>query len=305
MSIFTSATSRSAIPLCEMRSKISEYWVTVGIRAGLIALIWFVFGQTRNFPFINFDDPEYVYEVLEINSGLTLHNIAWAFTHWPSTNWFPLKNISHMFEFQFYGSNPGLFHLTNILLHAASAVLLFLLLRSFTGSVWRSAFVAVLFAIHPLRAESVVWIEERKDVLSGVFFMLTLLTYLLYTRKPSVVRYLTMSILFACGLLSKPILVTTPFVLLLLDYWSRFAGANFTAGLREREDANRSREAGGSVRETEGRETAISWTKLVLEKIPLFVLAGADAFLSAGGIASAHSAADQLSFVARIGNAVV
>src|SRR5205085_1155652 len=204
MSIFTSGTSRSATRLCEMRSKISEYWVTVGIRAGLIALIWFVFGQTRNFPFINFDDPEYVYEVPEINSGLTLHNIAWAFTHWPSTNWFPLKNISHMFEFQFFGFNPGAFHLMNVALHMIAAMLLFIVLRKMTGRIWESAFVAAIFAIHPLRIESVVWIEERKDVLSGVFFMLTLLAYLLYTRKPSVARYLTMSILFACGLLSKP-----------------------------------------------------------------------------------------------------
>jgi len=294
-----------------MRNKISERWLVAIICAALIALIWFVFGQTRNFPFINFDDPEYVYEVPEINSGLTLHNIAWAFTHWPSTNWFPLKNISHMIEFQFFGFNPGAFHLTNLFLHTIAALLLFLLLRQMTGSSWRSAFVAAIFAIHPLRAESVVWIEERKDVLSGVFFMLTLLAYLRYTRKRSLARYLTMSILFAAGLLSKPMLVTTPVILLLLDYWSRFAGANFTAGLREREDANRSREAGNaspartSVWETERRETAINWPKLIAEKIPLLVLAGADAFLSAGGIASAHSTADQLPFFARVGNALV
>src|SRR5256886_2775560 len=143
MSIFTSGTRHCAIRLCEMGNKLSERGVMAAICLGLIALIWFVFGQTTKFPFINFDDPEYVYEVPEINSGLSLHNIAWAFTHWPSPNWFPLKNISHMFEFQFYGSNPGLFHLTNILFHAAGSVLLFLLLRSFTGSVWRSAFVAV------------------------------------------------------------------------------------------------------------------------------------------------------------------
>ena len=275
MSIFTSGTSRSAIRLCEMRSKISEYWVTVGIRAGLIALIWFVFGQTRNFPFINFDDPEYVYEVPEINSGLTLHNVAWAFTHWPSTNWFPLKNISHMFEFQFFGFNPGAFHLMNVALHMIAAMLLFIVLRKMTGRIWQSAFVAAIFAIHPLRAESVVWIEERKDVLSGVFFMLTLLAYLLYTRKPSVARYLTMSILFACGLLSKPMLVTAPMILLLLDYWPL----------------------------TRMNDRRAFW-RLLVEKIPLFVLAAAVAYLSAGGIASAHSAANQLSFLARVGNAL-
>jgi hypothetical protein len=171
-----------------MRDKIFERWRVAGICAGLVALVWFVFGQTIRFPFINFDDPEYVYEVPEIDSGLTLHNIQWAFTHWPSTNWFPLKNISHMLEFQFFGFNPGAFHFTNVFLHALATLLLFLLLWRMTNasaartSIWRSAFVAAIFAIHPLRAESVVWIEERKDVLSGVFFMLTLAAYLHYTR---------------------------------------------------------------------------------------------------------------------------
>src|ERR1700730_1982014 len=259
-----------------MRDKVRDYWITVGIRAGLVALIWFVFWQVRTFSFINFDDPEYVYEVPEINSGLSLHNVGWTFTHWPSTNWFPLKNISHMFEFQFFGSNPGVFHLTNVTLHTIAAIFLFIVFRKLTGSVWRSAFVAAIFAIHPLRAESVVWIEERKDVLSGVFFMLTLLAYLLYTRKRSVARYVTMSILFAAGLLSKPMLVTTPFVLLLLDYWP-------LANMNDRR--------------------AI-W-KLFVEKIPLFVFAAMDAFFSAGGIASAHSAADHLPFLTRLGNAFV
>jgi tetratricopeptide (TPR) repeat protein len=255
-----------------MRNKMR--WLIAGICAGLVAIVWFVFGQAIRFPFINFDDPEYVYEVPEINSGLSLHNLKWAFTHWPATNWFPLKNISHMFEFQFYGSNPGLFHLTNIVLHAATAVLLFLILRKMTGADWRSAFVAVIFSIHPLRVESVVWIEERKDVLSGVFFMLTLAAYLHYTRKPSLARYVTLSILLAAGLLSKPMLVTTPMILLLLDYWPL-----------QRMKNSRDR-----------------W-KLIIEKIPLFILSGADTFLSAGGIASAHSAADQLPLFVRIGNA--
>jgi tetratricopeptide (TPR) repeat protein len=154
-----------------------------------------------------------------------------------------------------------------------------------TRSVWLSAFVAAIFAIHPLRAESVVWIEERKDVLSGIFFMLTLLSYLYYTRKPSITRYVTMSILFAAGLLSKPMLVTTPVILLLLDYWP-LERSNRTQVRRQRS------------------ETQV-WMKLVVEKIPLFVLATADAFLSAGGIASAHNPADQLPLLARTGNAVV
>ena len=257
-------------------------WIVGGVCAGLVALVWFVFGQTVRFPFINFDDPEYVYEVPEINSGLSLHNVAWAFTHWPSTNWFPLKNISHMVEFSLFGSSPGLFHLTNVILHTLAAVLLFLLLWRMTGQTWASAFVAAIFAIHPLRVESVVWIEERKDVLSGVFFMLTLAAYFHYTRKPSIGRYVTMLILFAAGLLSKPMLVTTPFVLLLLDYWPL-----------------------GRSQRTQVTDHRSVVSGLVLEKLPLLALSAADAFLSAGGIASAHSAADQLSLAARIANALV
>jgi tetratricopeptide (TPR) repeat protein len=260
-----------------MRQKTAEHWTAVAVCAALIALVWFVFGQTFRFPFINFDDPEYVYQVPEIRSGVSLHNIAWAFTHWPATNWFPLKNISHMIEFSLFGSNPGAFHLTNVVLHTTSVLLLFLLLQQLTGSIWKSAFVAALFAIHPLRAESVVWIEERKDVLSGVFFMLTLAAYVHYTRKPSVMRYAAMAILFAAGLLSKPMLVTTPVVLLLLDYWP-----------------------------LNGRmKSGTFWPKLILEKVPLFALAVADAYLSVGGIATAHSTADELPFLARIGNALV
>ena len=267
-------------------------WLVPGICAGLIALVWFVFGQTIKFPFVNFDDPEYVYEVPEINSGLSLHNVAWAFTHWPATNWFPLKNISLMLDFQFFGSNPGAFHLTNVVLHTATAVLLLLVLWRMTGRIWLTAFVAAIFAIHPLRAESVVWIEERKDVLSGLFFMLTLAAYLHYARKPSIARYVTMSILFAAGLLSKPMLVSTPFILLLLDYWPL--------------DRNQRSEIRGQRSEDGGqRFKTETWLKLVVEKLPLFVFSIGVAILTSRGIAPAHSAADQLPFLTRIGNAFV
>ena len=275
-----------------MRDKISERWLVAGICAGLVALVWFVFGQTIKFPFLNFDDPEYVYEVPEINGGLSWHNVAWAFTHWPATNWFPLKNISLMLDFQFFGSNPGAFHLTNVVLHTATAVLLLLVLWRMTGPIWLSAFVAAIFAIHPLRAESVVWIEERKDVLSGLFFMLTLAAYLHYARRPSITRYLTMSILFAAGLLSKPMLVSTPFILLLLDYWPL--------------DRNQRSEIRGQRSEDGGqRFKTETWSKLVVEKLPLFALSIGVAILTSRGIAPAHSAADQLPFLTRIGNAFV
>src|SRR4030095_16888371 len=144
----------------------------------IAGMVWLVFGQTVNYPFVNFDDPGYVYQQPQINAGLTLHGIRWAFTHLPSPNWYPLTNISHMIEYQFYGANAGRYHLTNVILHIVTAVLLFLVLQQMivgtapSSSCWRSAFTAALFAIHPLRVESVAWIVERKDVLSGLFFTL-------------------------------------------------------------------------------------------------------------------------------------
>src|SRR5438046_3275882 len=140
-------------------------------------------------------------------------------------NWLPLTTISHMLDCQLYGLKPGAHHFTNVLLHSIAAILLFLVLQqmtsgpSGTGTIWRSAFVAAVFAIHPLRVESVAWISERKDVLSGVFFMLTLLAYARYVRGPALKRMAVVAACFAFGLMSKPMLVTTAIVLLLLDYW--------------------------------------------------------------------------------------
>ena len=182
-------------------------------------LTWLVFGQTLWHDFINYDDPHYVYENTKITGGLSISGIAWAFTHIHSLNWHPLTTISHMLDCQLYGLKAGWHHFTNVLLHTLAAMLLFLALQQMTGAVWRSAFVAAVFAIHPLRVESVAWVAERKDVLSGVFFMLTLLAYVNYVRVPRVRGYLVVVFLFACGLMSKPMLVTLPFVLLLLDYW--------------------------------------------------------------------------------------
>ena len=200
-------------------SKVYRGWPTIGICVILAGLTWLVFGQTLWHDFINYDDPRYVYENTTITSGLSISGIAWAFTHIHSLNWHPLTTISHMLDCQLYGLNAGWHHFTNIVLHTLSAMLLVLALQQMTHAVWRSAFVAAVFAIHPLRVESVAWIAERKDVLSGVFFMLTLLAYVYYVRLPDVRRYLIVASVFACGLMSKPMLVTLPFVLLLLDYW--------------------------------------------------------------------------------------
>lgn len=193
-------------------------------------MTWAVFGQTVRYGFVNYDDPAYVSENRQVQAGLNWSNVVWAFTHVHSHNWHPLTTLSHMLDCQLFGLRPGAQHFVNVLLHSASVILLFIFLTNLTGSVWRSAVVAALFAIHPLRVESVAWISERKDVLSGLFFMLTLLAYLRYARKPTVARYATVIVLFACGLLSKPMLVTLPVVLLLIDYWPlrRWQGAGST-----------------------------------------------------------------------------
>ncbi len=194
-------------------------WIGAGICIFLTAATWLVFGQTLRHDFVNYDDATYVYDNPIVSHGLTFHGLQWAFTHAHARNWHPLTTISHMADCQFFGANASGHHFTNVFLHTIAVLLLFLLLRDMTGALWRSAFVAALFAIHPLRVESVAWIAERKDVLSGVFFMLTLWAFARYARQPSLRRYIFMSILFALGLMSKPMLVTLPFVLLLLDYW--------------------------------------------------------------------------------------
>src|SRR4030095_5844998 len=198
-------------------------WQVWAVSIGLAGIIWLVFGQTLQYDFINYDDPDYISKNPQVIAGITSHGVVWAFKHIVSSNWHPLTIISHMLDCQLYGLDAGGHHATNVLLHMLAAIFLFLVLRqmtigaSRTGNVWPSAFVAALFAIHPLRAESVAWIAERKDVLSAVFFMLTLAAYLHYVRKTSLDSYLTLVLVFILGLLSKPMLVTTPFVLVLLD----------------------------------------------------------------------------------------
>jgi Flp pilus assembly protein TadD len=192
-----------------------------------------VFSPTIHFGFINLDDNQYVSENPIVQHGLTLKGIGWAFTHVVVGNWHPLTMISLMADDQFQGLNPGGYHLTNVVLHTVAVILLFLVLNEMTGVPWRSAFVAAVFAIHPLRVESVAWISERKDVLSGVFFMLTLWAYVRYVKQFKVqnskfkISYGLVLLFFALGLMSKPMLVTVPFVLLLLDYWplNRFSNS--------------------------------------------------------------------------------
>jgi Tfp pilus assembly protein PilF len=258
----------------------------------LFAITWAVFGQTIGHQFVNYDDPLYVLENAHIRAGLSWNSILWAFTHVHSQNWHPLTSISHMLDCQLFGLQPGWHHFVNVLLHSAVVVLLFLVLEqmtggpSRTGTLWRSAFVAALFAIHPLRAESVAWIAERKDMLSGVFFMLTLAFYLRYVRRPSIGRYVIMSVFFACGLMSKPILVPVPIVLLLLDYWP------LARGQRSEVSGQRSEiQRGGS--------------RLLAEKIPLFVLAIGSIVATLLAQNFALGSTEQLPLQWRITNAVV
>jgi len=191
----------------------------------LAASVILVFQQVRNFDFVNYDDDDYVYENQHILNGLTGDGVIWAFTTGDEANWHPLTWLSLMLDCELFGPDPGRMHLVNVLLHLANTLLLFAVLKKMTGSLWPSAFVAAAFALHPMHVESVAWVTERKDVLSTFFLLLTLAAYAGYVKRPSIFRYFAALVLFALGLMSKPMLVTLPFVLLLLDYWplNRFA----------------------------------------------------------------------------------
>ncbi|NTW16972.1 MAG: glycosyltransferase family 39 protein, partial [Syntrophaceae bacterium] len=178
-----------------------------------------VFWPVKDHEFINFDDTEYVTENVHVRGGITLKGVTWAFTTFHAGNWHPLTWLSHMLDVQFFGLKAGWHHLMNLLFHIANTLLLFLVLHRMTKALWQSAFVAALFALHPLHVESVAWVAERKDVLSTFFWMLTMGAYVFYVEKPETRRYVLTLFFFALGLMAKPMLVTLPFVLLLLDYW--------------------------------------------------------------------------------------
>ena len=194
---------------------------TAIVLAGVLALtVGLLFAQTSRFEFVNFDDDKYVTNNPPVVEGLSPSGLVWAFTDAHAANWIPVTWISLMLDCEIYGRNAGGHHITNVVLHAATSALLLWVLWSMTGRLWPSALAAAVFAVHPLRVESVAWVTERKDVLSGLFFVLALGAYVDYVRRPfSLGRYLTVALWFVLGLMAKPILVTFPFVLLLLDYW--------------------------------------------------------------------------------------
>jgi len=247
----------------------------------LVAITLAAFWQVHTCEFVQYDDGRYVYENEHVKTGLTPANILWAFTSGYASNWHPLTWLSHQLDCQIYGLEPRGHHITNLVLHIANAVLLFMALRHMTRSVWRSAFVAAAFAVHPLHVESVAWVAERKDVLSSLFWMLTMIAYWQYVRNPSVRRYALVVLLLALGLMAKPMLVTLPFVLLLVDYWP--------------------------LGRTGEKITAAGCWKLLREKIPLFVLAAASSVVTfvvqlKGG---AMSELEGLTLSARVANGVV
>ena len=214
-----------------------------------------VFWQVNHYGFINLDDPVYVMENSHIQSGITLDGFRWAFSSTYAEFWHPLTWLSLMFDYQLHGLNAGGYHLTNLILHVMSTLLLFWLFNRMTGTIWRSAFVAAFFALHPLHVESVAWISERKDVLSVFFWMLTLCLYVYYTEKPVIKRYLPVVFCFVLALMSKPMVVTLPVIMILLDYWplGRFESQKL-----------------------EGNLTIVVTRKVLLkslwEKIPFFIL---------------------------------
>ena len=240
----------------------------------LAAITSAVYFRALGHGFVQFDDPSYVTENRVVQSGLTVQGIRWAFTTFHSANWHPLTWISLMLDRQLYGLNPMGFHLTNLLLHIANSLLLLMVLSLMTRSLWKSAFVAALFAIHPLHVESVAWVAERKDVLSAFFWMLTMLAYWHYTRRPGIGRYVVVMASFALGLMSKPMLVSLPLMLLLMDWWPL------------------------------GRR--LSW-RLLVEKAPLLLMSAASSFITM--MAQRHGGAvvqvEQLPILVRASNAVL
>lgn len=232
-------------------------WCRAGVVLLLILLVWGVFGQTVGFDFINCDDDVFVYRNPAVLNGLQMDSVSQVLTGTQDTFYYPLTVLSFMADAQLHGMNPAGFHLTNVLLHTGSVLLLFGFLVRLTGSFWKSAVVAALFAIHPLQAEAVSWVTGRKDVLSGLFFMLTLHAYLSYVRQSSFswLRYGLVFILFFVGLMAKPMLVTLPFVLLLLDGWP----------------LNRLK---------------TQFRRAILEKIPFFLAAGVFSWIALGATSS-------------------
>ena len=231
--------------------------------AGFLAIATLIlYSPVGHHPFINYDDQSYVFENAHIKAGLTWNTFLWSLTSTEASNWHPVTWLSHALDCQIYGLNPAGHHWTNAIFHALNAGLLFLLLWRVTGATWRSLLVASLFALHPLNVESVAWVAERKNVLSTFFFLLALGAYGYYCRKPGIRRYILLAFLFVLALASKPMVITLPFVLLLLDFWPL------------------GRIAGWSDPSPAFPLPQRTFSRLVVEKLPLLALSAASALIT-------------------------
>lgn len=268
----------------------------------LVLVTVLAFWQVGRSGFINFDDNQYVTANNTVKQGITAKGIVWAFTTGHASNWHPLTWISHMTDVQLFGLHPAWHHVMSLLFHLANTVLLFLILHRMTKALWQSAFVAALFALHPLHVESVTWVAERKDVLSTFFWFFTMGAYALYAERPVLKRYLAVCAFFALGLMAKPMLVTLPFVLLLLDYWPL---RRLELDLPEDRAKGRRKGKGRRTRPAIPRWTTVR--PLLMEKAPLFALAALSCVVtflsqSRGG---AMPGMEILPFSARLGNVLV
>src|SRR5512140_2302268 len=245
-------------------------WADLALALALAVATTLVYAQVRTHGFLTYDDPEYVTANSHVLAGLTVSGAAWALTAGHDANWFPLTWLSHMSDVQAFGLDAGAHHLVSLALHLLSALLLFLAFRRMTGARWPSALVAGLFALHPLHVESVAWVAERKDVLSGLFWMLTLLAYARYVERPARGRYALVLVAFGLGLMTKSMIVTLPLVLLLVDWWP--LGRWSPAGVR--------------------RGATASLPAIIREKLPMFAMSAVVSVLtffvqwSAGAVAS-------------------
>ena len=253
----------------------------VWLALGLVAAVSVAYWPVRRFGFVRFDDPLYVTENPHVLGGMTWNAVRWSFGAGYAANWHPLTWMSHMLDVQLFGVDPGAHHLMNVVLHAVTTVLLFAVLLRMTGAIWPSGLVAALFGLHPIHVESVAWIAERKDVLSALFWMLTLWAYTGYARQPSRRRYGWVTLFFALGLMAKPMVVTLPFVLLLLDVWP--------------------------LQRLDWHSARTSLRPLLLEKAPLFALSAASSAITflaqreGGTVASSV----RLPLPDRLGNATI
>lgn len=264
----------------------------------LLLTIAVAFGHVLHHDFVLYDDGLYITDNLQVQSGITWKGISWAFTSTHASNWHPITWLSHMLDCQIYGLSPYGHHLTNLILHLANTILLFLVLNRATGGLWRSAFVAALFGLHPLHVESVAWVAERKDVLSTFFWMLTMWFYVRYVASPRLASYVLVVFFMALGLMAKPMLVTLPFVLLLMDFWPLRRLAVVP------EDNTFDSKNGESKTKNKNKAQIL---RLFVEKVPLLVLAAVSSVITIAAQQSGKAFAPlhALSLKIRVTNALV